>query len=30
MMENGDMPKLGTTVVDNEGLTIVKQYLDRL
>lgn len=30
MMEKGKMPKLGTTVIDEDGLTLVKQYIKTL
>lgn len=30
MMENGDMPKIGTTVIDKEGVELIKQYLETL
>ncbi|MDF3026019.1 MAG: hypothetical protein K0S23_326 [Fluviicola sp.] len=30
MMERGDMPKIGTTVVDQKGLELVKEYLETL
>ncbi|MES2617394.1 MAG: hypothetical protein V4613_05920 [Bacteroidota bacterium] len=30
MMEKGDMPKIGTTVIDKAGLELIKKYLETL
>lgn len=30
MMERGYMPKIGTTVIDNEGIELINQYLKKL
>jgi hypothetical protein len=29
-MESGKMPKIGTTTIDEEGVALIKQYLETL
>lgn len=30
MLEKGEMPKIGTTVIDKEGVELARQYLQTL
>jgi uncharacterized repeat protein (TIGR03806 family) len=30
MLEKGDMPKIGTTIIDKEGVELIKKYLETL